>query len=46
MSSEKKKNSFIREEKLSETEEIEDDQDSSSDLNTRDDIADLESCPD
>ena len=50
--SEKKKNDFINEEKLSETDEIEEeddhesDDDSSSDINTRDEMEDLESCPD
>lgn len=43
-----KKTSFIREERIgdSDEEESEDEMGSSSDLNTRDEIAELESCPD
>ena len=45
-SSEKRQNSYIKEEKVEESQEITEEEDSSSDLNTRDEIADLESCPD
>jgi len=45
-SSEKRQNSYIKEERVEDSQEISEEEDSSSDLNTRDEIADLESCPD
>lgn len=45
-SSEKRQNSYIKEERVEESQEISEEEVSSSDLNTRDEIADLESCPD